>query len=163
MAFKATMTFWPGQRATRAEARQADSGQNVQENHDASMKTTMPHRRTSTFLPRNRTRYQRLKVHPPPAKIFRKGQLMYHAAHKGPVPVAYVDTGLYLGGKHDYYEAPSVPHEMEAVLLTTYVWMDPLSQKHGIMELESQKGDVERIRFQSFNVIPHSACRFSPT
>ena len=42
---------------------------------------------------------------PPPAKIFRRGQLMYHAAHKGPVPVGYVDTGLYLGGKHDYYEA----------------------------------------------------------
>ncbi len=42
---------------------------------------------------------------PPPAKIFRRGQLMYHAAHKGPVPIAYVDTGLYAGGKHDDYEA----------------------------------------------------------
>ena len=38
---------------------------------------------------------------PPPAKIFRRGQLMYQAAHKGPLPIAYVDTGLYAGGKHD--------------------------------------------------------------
>jgi hypothetical protein len=42
---------------------------------------------------------------PPPAKIFRRGQLMYHAAHKGPVPIAFVDTGIYAGGKHDFYEA----------------------------------------------------------
>jgi len=42
---------------------------------------------------------------PPPAKIFHRGQLMYHAAHKGPLPIAFVDTGLYAGGKHDYYVA----------------------------------------------------------
>jgi hypothetical protein len=30
---------------------------------------------------------------------------MYHAAHKGPLPIAFVDTGLYAGGKHDYYVA----------------------------------------------------------
>ena len=42
---------------------------------------------------------------PPPAKIFRRGVLQYHASYKGPVPIAYVDTGLYWGGNHDYYEA----------------------------------------------------------
>jgi hypothetical protein len=41
---------------------------------------------------------------PPPAKVFHKGLLMYHKAHKGPEPIAYVDTRLYEGGNHDYYE-----------------------------------------------------------
>ena len=41
----------------------------------------------------------------PPAKIFRKGKLMYHKTFKGAEPIAYVDTGLYEGGHNDYYEA----------------------------------------------------------
>ena len=45
------------------------------------------------------------EIPPHPTKIFRRGPLMYHVAHKGPVPLSYVDTGLYKGGKHDYYEA----------------------------------------------------------
>ena len=36
--------------------------------------------------------------------LFQKGRLMYHKAHKGPEPIAYVDTRLYEGGNHDYYE-----------------------------------------------------------
>ena len=43
------------------------------------------------------------------------------------------------------------------VLLDTCVWMDPLSQKHGITELESQKVDVDRISFHPY-VILSSAC-----
>ena len=41
----------------------------------------------------------------PPAKIFRNGQLMYHTTYKGPEPIAYVDTGIYEGGRNDYYVA----------------------------------------------------------
>ena len=42
---------------------------------------------------------------PPPAKVFFCGQLMHHATYNGPEPIAYIDTGLYEGGRHDYYEA----------------------------------------------------------
>jgi hypothetical protein len=39
-----------------------------------------------------------------PAKIFRNGQLQFHKTYKGPVPLTYVDTGVYEGGSNDYYE-----------------------------------------------------------
>lgn len=41
----------------------------------------------------------------PPAKIFRDGRLMFHKTYEGPVPIGYVDTGLYEGGSNDWYEA----------------------------------------------------------
>ena len=41
----------------------------------------------------------------PPAKVFRKGHLMYHKAYCGPRPITYVDTRLYQGGRNDYIEA----------------------------------------------------------
>ena len=41
----------------------------------------------------------------PPAKVFSNGKLMYHKTYKGPEPIAYVDTGVYEGGRNDYYEA----------------------------------------------------------
>ena len=40
----------------------------------------------------------------PPAKIFRNGELQVHKTYKGPVPLTYVDTGVYEGGSDDYYE-----------------------------------------------------------
>ena len=49
--------------------------------------------------------YERQRRPPPPAKIFRYGQLMFHRTYKGPEPIGYVDTGLYEGGNHDWYEA----------------------------------------------------------
>ena len=41
----------------------------------------------------------------PPAKVFRKGQLLYHKAYDGPKPITFVDTRLYQGGCNDYIEA----------------------------------------------------------
>ena len=43
----------------------------------------------------------------PPAKVFRRGKLMYHKRFKGQLPSTYVDTRLYEGGHDDYYEAYS--------------------------------------------------------
>ena len=43
----------------------------------------------------------------PVAKIFHRGQLHFHKTCTGPEPVSYVDTGLYEGGQHDWYEAYS--------------------------------------------------------
>ena len=40
----------------------------------------------------------------PPSKIFRNGQLMFHKTYKGPVPLTFVDTGVYEGGSNDCYE-----------------------------------------------------------
>ena len=40
-----------------------------------------------------------------PAKLFRKGQLLYHKSFNGVEPITYVDTRLYEGGSNDYYEA----------------------------------------------------------
>ena len=94
--------------SSRAEARQADSGQNVQENFDAGQHINEDHdapQKDQYISPSESESVSEAESPPPLAKIFRRGQLMYHAAHKGPVPVGYVDTGLYLGGKHDYYEA----------------------------------------------------------
>lgn len=62
----------------------------------------------------------------PPAKLFRNGQLWYHKSYKGPEPIGYVDTGLYEGGQHDFYEAYN---EADAV------WAKRLSlvlRRHGI-------------------------------
>ncbi len=41
----------------------------------------------------------------PPVKDFSNGKLMYHTSYKRPEPNAFVDTGLYGGGRHNYYEA----------------------------------------------------------
>jgi hypothetical protein len=43
----------------------------------------------------------------PPAKILRtgNGQLMYHKAYDGPIPITYVDTRLYQGGSIYYIDA----------------------------------------------------------
>ena len=41
----------------------------------------------------------------PPAKVFRKGQLMYHKAYHRPRPITYADARLYQGGRNDYIEA----------------------------------------------------------
>jgi hypothetical protein len=41
----------------------------------------------------------------PPAKIFRDGCVQYHKAYKGPQPISYVDTGVYEGGKKDFFVA----------------------------------------------------------
>jgi hypothetical protein len=38
-------------------------------------------------------------------RVFRDGHLKYHKSYKGPRPISYVDTGVYVGGKRDYYEA----------------------------------------------------------
>ena len=43
----------------------------------------------------------------PAAKIFHRGQLHFHKTYTGPEPIGYVDTGLYEGGQHDWYEAYS--------------------------------------------------------
>ena len=96
--------------AARAESRQADSGQNVQENHDAGQHINEDHDAQKEdeyrgISPSELEAESEAESPPPPAKIFRRGQLMYHKALKGPVPIAYVDTGVYAGGKHDYYEA----------------------------------------------------------
>jgi hypothetical protein len=40
-----------------------------------------------------------------PAKLFRNGKLMFHKSYEGPEPISYVDTGLYEGGRNDWYEA----------------------------------------------------------
>ena len=50
-------------------------------------------------------KFDRQRRPPPPAKLFRNGQLMFHRSYKGPEPIGYVDTGLYEGGNHDWYEA----------------------------------------------------------
>jgi len=39
----------------------------------------------------------------PPAYIFRDGQLMFHKMYQGRQPFTFVDTGLYQGGRHDWY------------------------------------------------------------
>ena len=40
-----------------------------------------------------------------PARVFRHGKLKIHKTYNGPVPLTYVDTGVYEGGSNDYYEA----------------------------------------------------------
>ena len=40
-----------------------------------------------------------------PARVFRHGKLKIHKTYNGPVPLTYVDTGVYEGGGNDYYEA----------------------------------------------------------
>ena len=40
-----------------------------------------------------------------PMKIFRNGRLHLHKAYRGPLPIGYVDTGLYEGGRRDWFEA----------------------------------------------------------
>ena len=40
-----------------------------------------------------------------PARVFRHGKLKIHKTYNGPVPLTYVDTGVYEGGINDYYEA----------------------------------------------------------
>ena len=39
----------------------------------------------------------------PPAYIFRDGQLLFHKMYQGRQPFTFVDTGLYQGGRHDWY------------------------------------------------------------
>ena len=39
-----------------------------------------------------------------PARVFRNGKLKIHKTYNGPVPLTYVDTGVYEGGGNDYYE-----------------------------------------------------------
>ena len=39
----------------------------------------------------------------PPAYIFRDGQLMFDKMYQGRQPFTFVDTGLYQGGRHDWY------------------------------------------------------------
>jgi hypothetical protein len=39
----------------------------------------------------------------PPAYIFRDGQVMVHKSYQGRTPFTFVDTGLYEGGRHDWY------------------------------------------------------------
>jgi hypothetical protein len=43
----------------------------------------------------------------PAAKVFHRGQLHIHKSYTGREPVGFVDTGLYEGGQHDWYEAYS--------------------------------------------------------
>ena len=40
----------------------------------------------------------------PPARVFRNGKLKVHKWYTGPIPLTYVDTGVYEGGSNDYYE-----------------------------------------------------------
>ena len=40
-----------------------------------------------------------------PVKVFQNGKLLYHKSYKGPEPITFVDTGLYQGGRNDFYEA----------------------------------------------------------
>ena len=39
----------------------------------------------------------------PPARVFRNGKLKVHKWYSGPIPLTYVDTGVYEGGSNDYY------------------------------------------------------------
>ena len=60
---------------------------------------------TITFM----NRRTKVKVHcgslQAPARVFRHGKLKIHKTYNGPVPLTYVDTGVYKGGMNDYYEA----------------------------------------------------------
>ena len=63
----------------------------------------------------------------PPAKVFRRGKLMYHKKFRGQLPITYVDTRLYEGGHDDYYEAYS-PNDLRWVRRIHY-----LLDAHGIL------------------------------
>ena len=63
----------------------------------------------------------------PPAKVFRRGELMYHKNFRGQLPITYVDTRLYEGGHDDYYEAYS-PNDLRWVRRIHY-----LLDAHGIL------------------------------
>ena len=39
----------------------------------------------------------------PPAYLFRDGQLTFHKAYQSRQPFTFIDTGLYEGGRHDWY------------------------------------------------------------
>ena len=41
---------------------------------------------------------------PLPARVFRNGKLKIHKTYNGPVPLTYVDTGVYEGGDNNFYE-----------------------------------------------------------
>jgi hypothetical protein len=69
----------------------------------------------------------------PAAKVFHRGQLHIHKAYTGPEPVAYVDTGLYEGGQHDWYEAYS---EVDIRWLRR---IDFLLRRHNIRRWRSQR------------------------
>ena len=40
----------------------------------------------------------------PPARVFRNGKLKVHKTYNGPIPLNYVDTGVYEGESNNYYE-----------------------------------------------------------
>ena len=50
-------------------------------------------------------RWLRSPLRQAPARVFRHGKLKIHKTYNGPVPLTYVNTGVYEGGGNDYYDA----------------------------------------------------------
>ncbi len=68
-----------------------------------------------------------------PARVFRNGELKVHKTYNGPVPLTYVDSGVYEGGRNDYYEV----HTQE-----DFCWarsMDFVMKHHRIPRLEVEE------------------------
>jgi hypothetical protein len=61
-----------------------------------------------------------------PLKILRSGSLFLHKSCGGPLPIGYVDTGLYEGGRRDWFEA-FTPRD-----LTWAIRMDYVLRRHNI-------------------------------
>ena len=95
--------------ASPARGESSDEGHASPFGHDWSPYPTPPAApRKDQYIPESEgsdDEYERQRRPPLPAKVFRYGQLMFHRTYKGPEPIGYVDTGLYEGGNHDWYEA----------------------------------------------------------
>ena len=61
-----------------------------------------------------------------PLKILRSESLLVHKSCGGPLPIGYVDTGLYEGGRRDWFEA-FTPRD-----LTWAKRMDYVLRRHNI-------------------------------
>jgi hypothetical protein len=61
-----------------------------------------------------------------PLKILRSESLLVHKSCGGPLPIGYVDTGLYEGGRRDWFEA-FTPRD-----LTWAIRMDYVLRRHNI-------------------------------
>ena len=99
--------------------------------HDWSPYPTPPAApRKDQYIPESEgsdDKYDRQRRPPRPAKLFRNGQLIFHRTYTGPEPIGYVDTGLYEGGNHDWYEAYT-----DVDLAYTDVELDLVLQQHHI-------------------------------
>ncbi len=61
-------------------------------------------------------------------QIFQNGRLHLHKAYRGPLPIGYVDTRLYEGGRRDWFRVKALTQQD----LTWAIRMDYVLRRHNI-------------------------------